>query len=102
MLLRMSPLRNLCVPLRLCGLRAPLTAETQRNAEVAQRNSESLQQLNPFTILRHVYVPTKLLLDVTRHRVGGFRFAVSQESSAGHTVLHAPEPTQNLSPICVC
>src|SRR6185369_5102194 len=60
-----------------------------------------LDQLDTFTELRYVNVPSKLLFDMTRHRVRRFRLAVRQERRSRCAALHTREPAQHLCPISV-
>ena len=47
-----------------------------------------LHQLDALAVLRNVDVPAEAILDVARHRVRRFGFAVGQEGAAGNAGLH--------------
>src|SRR5215204_746942 len=66
----------------------------------ASTNTNS-HELKSFTILRHVNVPSKLLLDMSGHRIRGFRFAVRQKRFPGHAAFHPSKPAQDFLPVSV-
>src|SRR5258705_6772596 len=60
----------------------------------------ALDKFKLLTVLRHFYVPTKLLLDVAGHRICCLWFTMRQKRARGNS-LHAFKPMQNLFPISV-
>src|SRR6185369_294608 len=91
------------LPVRPCTTRrVDLSTRTLNDECSSTWKSGSLHQLDALTILRHVYVPTKFLFDMSGHRVCRLGFAVRQKRCSRPTAFHTFEPAQNFFPVSMC